>query len=231
MIKPKHWLRDFLGLFYPQICITCSEALIGREVFFCADCLQNLPKTNYHLQADNAAYNQLAGKVPVQKAAAWLYYNKGGKAQQTIAEIKYRGNIAFGKWIGRSLAQDIQASGFFDEINCLIPIPLHPKKRWQRGFNQTEILAQGISEIIGIPIDCSHLYRGKANETQTKKSLYERWRNTQNLFQVRNPDDLKNQHILLIDDVLTTGSTLEACIRALLQCTGIRVSVLTVAIA
>ncbi|MDR0547686.1 MAG: ComF family protein, partial [Dysgonamonadaceae bacterium] len=176
------WFRDFLALFYPQLCVTCSEALVGREEFFCADCLDDLPKTNYHLQRENAAYNQLAGKIPLQKATAWLYYNKGGKAQQTIAEIKYRGNIAFGKQIGRWLAQDIQALGFFEDIDCLIPVPLHPKKRWQRGFNQTEIISQGISEISGIPVDNNHLYRGRANETQTKKSLYDRWKNTQSLF-------------------------------------------------
>ena len=230
-MKLKIWIRDFITLFYPTLCISCSDALIGNEQFLCSECLQKLPKTNHWQHSNNTAYNQLAGKIPIQRAAAWLYYSKGGMAQQIIAEIKYRGNRVFGKWISSRLAEELASFDFFDDINLLIPVPLHSKKLRQRGFNQTEIIAQGISKITHIPIDINHLYRGKANETQTKKGLYERWRNTQSIFQVRQAEDLKDKHLLLIDDVLTTGSTLESCTHALLECPNVRISVLTIAIA
>jgi len=229
-MKPNIWIRDFMALFYPALCVSCADALIGNEQFLCSECLQKLPKTNHWQQPKNTSYNQLAGKIPIQKAAAWLYYNKGGIAQRSIAEIKYRGNRAFGQWIGSRLAEESAFSGFFDDIDLLIPVPLHSKRLRKRGFNQTEIIAQGISKITHIPIDTKHLYRGKANETQTKKSLYERWRNTQSIFQIRRAEELKGKHLLLIDDVLTTGSTLEACGRALLECPEVQISVLTVAI-
>jgi ComF family protein len=160
-----------------------------------------------------------------------LYYNKQGLGQKLVAAIKYQGNIALGEWIGASLAEELLSSGFFEGIDYLIPVPLHKKKQWKRGFNQSETLAKGISAITGIPIDRNNLYRAKANVSQTRKGTYERWKNTLNIFQVRDVNSFKNKHLLLLDDVLTTGSTLEACARALLQCENARLSVLTLAIA
>ncbi|MDR2843814.1 MAG: ComF family protein [Candidatus Symbiothrix sp.] len=224
-------LKDFISLFYPQLCVVCSEALVGDELFFCSECLQQLPKTNHHLHPNNAAFEQLAGKFPIQKACAYLYYNKGGLGQTTITSIKYHGNIALGEWIGRYLAEDLKSSGFFESIECIIPVPLHKSKLRKRGFNQSEAIAKGISAITGIPMETQTLYRKQANTTQTKKGLYDRWKNTQGLFLTKDNDQLANQHILLLDDVLTTGSTLEACARALLQTPNLKISVLTVAIA
>jgi ComF family protein len=151
--------------------------------------------------------------------------------QKIVAAIKYRGDRALGEWIGAFLAADLLESGFFEGIDFLIPVPLHKRKQRKRGFNQSEILAKGISAVTGIPIDATILYRGKANVSQTNKGVYERWKNTRNIFQVKDVERFKNQHLLLLDDVLTTGSTLEACARALLQCENARVSVLTLAIA
>ncbi|MDR1737337.1 MAG: ComF family protein [Candidatus Symbiothrix sp.] len=225
----KLW-RDFIALFYPDLCVGCASALVGDEQFFCSECLPKLPVTSFHRQADNLAYERLAGKIPVIRAAAYFHYNKTGLGQKTVADVKYHGNIALGRWAGNRLAQEWLSSGFFADIDYLIPVPLHPKKRHQRGFNQSEVIAQGISTVTQIPVDTVNLYRSQANETQTRKGLYERWKNTQNIFCIRNNTQFVGKHVMLIDDVLTTGSTLEACAKALLETPDIRISVLTLAV-
>ena len=226
-----HVFQNLISLFYPPLCVGCSEALLANEKFLCSECLSGLPKTNYHLIRENRAYEQLSIRFPVERASAYLYYNKQGLGQKLVAAIKYQGNIPLGEWIGASLAEELLPSGFFEGIDYLIPVPLHKKKQWKRGFNQSETLAKGISTVTGIPIETKNLYRAKANVSQTLKGTYERWKNTLNIFQVKDVERFKNKHVLLLDDVLTTGSTLEACARALLQCENARVSVLTLAIA
>ncbi|MDR0541647.1 MAG: double zinc ribbon domain-containing protein [Dysgonamonadaceae bacterium] len=223
--------QNLISLFYPPLCAGCSDALVSGEQFFCSECFADLPKTNYHLCKNNRAYEQLSIRFPVQKAAAFLYYNKNGLGQKTVAAIKYQGNTALGEWMAVLLANDLSPSGFFEGIDYLIPVPLHKKKQWDRGFNQSEVLAKGISSVTGIPLNTNILYRAKANVSQTRKGVFERWKNTQDIFQVKSAEFFKNKHLLLLDDVLTTGSTLEACARSLLQCENIKISVLTLAIA
>jgi ComF family protein len=230
-MKISNLWNSFLSLFYPNLCVACREPLMEGEEFFCLSCLLNLPKTNYHLNPSNSAYDRFLGKIPLERAASYFYYNKEGKGQKVIAAIKYQGNIYLGEWIGKYLAKDLLASGFFDEIDYLVPVPLHPKKRKKRGFNQSEIIAQGISSITRIPLETRNLYRAKANVTQTKKSVYERWQNTAGIFRIKDKHLFTKKHVLLIDDVLTTGSTLEACASCLLDTPDIRVSILTIAIA
>ena len=230
-MKRNNVFQNSISLFYPPLCVGCSEALLANEKFLCSECFADLPKTNYHLFKDNRAYEQLSIRFPVQRATAYLYYNKQGLGQKLIASVKYRGDIALGEWLGAFLAEDILPSGFFEGIDGLIPVPLHKKKQRKRGFNQSEALAKGITAGTGIPMDTTILYRAKANVSQTSKGVYERWKNTKDIFQVKDAEQFKNKHWLLIDDVLTTGSTLEACAQALLQCEGVRISVLALAIA
>jgi ComF family protein len=220
------YLRDLL---YPPLCVGCSEALVEGERFFCSTCLADLPKTGYHLCAENRAYERLSRRFLVQRAAAYVYYNKKGLGKKLVAAIKYRGNLALGEWASTGMAREFLASGFFEGIDCLIPVPLHEKRLRARGFNQSEVLAQGISAVTGIPIEKNGIYRVRHNVSQTTKGILERWENTRDLFQVRDAELLNNKHVLLIDDVLTTGSTAEACAQALLQCKNTRVSVLTLA--
>jgi ComF family protein len=183
------------------------------------------------LNRDNLSFERFLGKVPIEKATSYLYYNKAGAGQKIVAEIKYKGNIYFGEWFGQYLAKDLQKKGFFDGIDYLIPVPLHAQKYRKRGFNQSEIIAQGIASVTHIPLETLNLYRTKANVSQTRKGVYERWLNTSGIFKLKDKQLFAGKHVLLIDDVLTTGSTLEACALCLLETFGTKISLLTIAIA
>jgi len=229
-MKIKSLLANFVSLLYPELCVVCGEPLMENEKFFCFVCFLKLPKTQYHLIPENQAVERLAGKISLVKASSYFYYNKGGIAQKVIAEIKYKGNQNLGKWIGNYLAKDMILSGFFQGIDFLVPVPLHRSKEKKRGFNQAEKIAEGIAQVTKIPIEANNVIRIKANTTQTQKGVFERWKNTQNLFHLKNPELFKGKHILLIDDVLTTGSTLEALAQNLLESKEVKISILTLAI-
>ena len=229
-MKIKTLLANFVSLLYPDLCVICGEPLVENEKFFCFACYLKLPKTNCHLFTENQAIERLAGKVSLEKASSYLYYNKGGIAQKLIAEIKYKGNRNLGKWIGGYLAKDMISSGFFQGIDYVVPVPLHRSKEKKRGFNQAEKIAEGISHVTKIPMETTNVFREKANTSQTKKGVFDRWKNARNLFQLKNPELYNEKHILLIDDVLTTGSTLEAVAQSLLKSQGVKVSILTLAI-
>ena len=224
-------LRAFISLFYPKLCVICGKPLIAGENYFCLACFLKLPKTNYHMNPDNRASDRFAGKIPLVKAGSYLFYNKGGIAQKLIAEIKYKDNRSLGEWMGALLAKEWFSSGFFQDIDYIVPVPLHSSKEKKRGFNQAEKIASGIAQITGIQIDTKNIFRRKANTTQTKKGLFERWKNTKDLFEVKNIDFFKNKHVLVVDDVLTTGSTLEAVAQSILRAEGTKISLLSLAIA
>ena len=229
-IKTKSLLVNLASLLYPKLCVICGESLIENENFFCFNCFLRLPKTYYHLIPENQAIERLAGKVSLVKASAFLYYNKGGIAQKLITEIKYRGNMELGEWIGAYIAKDMSSSDFFQEIDYLVSVPLHKSKEKKRGFNQAEKIAEGISKVTKIPLETSNVFRDKANTSQTRKGIFDRWKNSKNLFDMKNPELFEGKHILLIDDVLTTGSTLEALAQSLMKSDGVKISILTVAI-
>ena len=229
-MKIKTLVADFISLIYPELCVICGEPLMGNEKFFCLSCFLKLPRTNYHLIPENQAIERLAGKVLLEKASSYFYYNKGGVAQKLVAEIKYKGNQKLGEWIGSHLAKDMISSGFFQGVDCLVPVPLYQSKEKKRGFNQAEKIAEGIARVTKIPLETNNVFRERANTSQTRKGIFERWENTQNLFNLKDPELLKGKHILLIDDVLTTGSTLEAVAQSLLKSQGVKISILTLAI-
>ena len=227
----KKIFANFISLMYPALCVTCREPLIENEKFFCFACSLRLPKTHYHLISENQAIERLAGKISLEKASSYFYYNKEGFGQKLIAEIKYKGNQNLGVWIGAYIAKDMLSSDFFQNIDYLIPVPLHKSKEKKRGFNQAEKIAEGIAQITKIPLETTNVFREKSNTSQTKKRLFERWKNTQNLFYMKNPELFNKKHILIIDDVLTTGSTIEALAQSLLKSSEIKISILTLAIA
>ena len=229
-MKIKNLFANFISLLYPELCVICGEPLTEDEKFFCFACYLKLPKTNYHLIPENQAIERLAGKVSLVKASSYFYYNKGGIAQRLIAEIKYKGNRNLGEWIGGYLAEDMISSGFFHGIDYMVPVPLHRSKEKKRGFNQAKKIAEGIARVTKIPLETNNVFREKANTSQTKKNVFDRWINTRSLFHLKNPELFTGKHILLIDDVLTTGSTLEAVAQSLLKSQGVKISILTLAI-
>lgn len=227
----RYLLESLMSLFYPNLCVVCSQPLANQENFICLSCRLNLPKTDYNPDSDNPARELLRGKIPLEKAYSHLYYNKGGVGQRIVAEIKYRKNLRLGIYMGQLIAAELNARQFFDPIDYLIPVPLHTRRLRTRGFNQAEAIAQGIASVSGVEQDSTSLIRKKHNPSQTTKGVYDRWLNAKGLFVLKDEDKFVDKHILLIDDVLTTGSTLQAGLEPFLHIRGIRISILTLAMA
>lgn len=222
---------DLWHLFFPQTCLLCGGQLVEGERMVCLKCLSGLPRTHFHLRKDNLVERNFWGKFPVERAASFLYYAKGGDVRQLLYELKYHGNQEVGEVMGRVMASELMRSHFFDGIDLIVPVPLHQRKERRRGYNQSECLARGISAVTGIPVDIKVIIRSRYNETQTRKGQYERWENVRNLFACIAPEGLEGKHILLVDDVLTTGATIVSCADALGDIPGLRISVLTLALA
>jgi ComF family protein len=167
----------------------------------------------------------------IEKAAAFSYYNKGSRIRKLIHSLKYKGIRELGYELGRIYGLSLDSSGFMDDIDLIIPVPLHPEKERIRGFNQSEIISLGIADAANLPVEVKSLVRKKVSATQTKRSRYERWTNVEGIFEVIDPHAIAGKHILLVDDVITTGSTVESCVNELLKTEGMRVSVVALAFA
>lgn len=224
-------LDNLLDLFFPKLCILCNDPLVEGEEHFCLKCLCDLPRTGYDYLQENPASYLFTGKVDICHAAAFLRYEKGGHVQQLIHALKYHDDKEIGFRLGRMTGLHYRQAILSDVPDLLLPVPLHPKKRKKRGYNQSEWIARGINSVLQLPIDTTSLCRIRQTETQTHKQIYERWLNVQEIFSVTDAHALEDKHILLIDDVITTGSTIGACAEALLAVPGVRVSVIGVAIA
>ena len=222
---------DFINLLFPDLCVLCDRALQKNEHQLCLSCLHDIPKTNYHLIADNPVEKRFWGKVPIFRATSYFFFQKGSSFQKLLHILKYKGNKEIGEILGKYAAIDLLDSPDFTSIDFIIPVPLHPKKYKLRGYNQSEWISKGISEILNKPLDTTTLLRVRENPTQTKKTVFERFENTEGIFELSNTTLLAGKHVLLVDDVLTTGSTLEACARALLETQGIKISIFTLAVA
>ncbi|NDV65681.1 ComF family protein [Bacteroides sp. 224] len=228
----KKWIHAFFTLFFPPCCIVCNRPLSESEEYMCLKCNMGLPRTNYHLYKDNYVEKMFWGRIPIQRATAFFFYQKGSEYNQLLHQLKYKGYKEIGEAIGRVLATEIQSSGdFFHSIDVVIPIPLHSRKKKKRGYNQSEWIAKGISNITGIPMDTVSVVREKDTDTQTRKSRMARWENVEGIFRLIDPDGFQGKHVLLVDDVLTTGATMEACAEVFNEVSGVRVSVLGVGLA
>ncbi len=214
-------------LFFPHVCAGCSSDQLGQQSQICIQCLQGLHYTQFSAYVNNPVEKKFIGRVPVQKATAQFYFSKSSVLQQLVFNFKYAGNKELGIQLGRSMGTSLNEAVRFADINMLIPVPLAPKKLRKRGFNQSTILCKGISEITGWPVDDKTVQRLTANTTQTRKDRVQRWENVQGIFGISNPQPLQNKHVLLVDDVITTGATLEACAQALLTVPGLQVSIAT----
>jgi ComF family protein len=231
MIALKRIGSDLLGLLFPELCNGCGDNLNRGEQEICVKCLYDLPYTDYHLYQENRVAKQFWGRLTFHAAMAMLYFKKGTKVQNLIHNLKYNGKTEVGTKFGHLMAERINRSELFKDIDLIIPVPLHHKRQRIRGYNQSEYIANGIAEVLNIPVSTSHLTRTKVTSTQTKKTRYYRFENMQTVFNVAHPEQIKNLHVLLIDDVITTGATLEACGIALLNCGIKKLSIAAVAFA
>lgn len=227
----KDWLGSFLSLFFPRYCIVCGRTLAKGEECLCIMCNINLPRTDYHLRKDNPVEKMFWGKIPLERATSFFFYRKGSDFRQILHQLKYGGQKGIGAIMGRYMAAELLESGFFEGVDVILPVPLHKKKQQIRGYNQSEWIARGIAAVTGISIDTESVVRRKNTETQTRKSFLERWENVEGIFELNHAESLIGKHILIVDDVLTTGATTVECASCLTDIEGIRISILTLAMA
>jgi ComF family protein len=216
-----------LHLAFPHVCEGCGTDTLQKDHYLCVHCLDALPKTCYPLHDDNPVEQLFWGRLPIEKAAAQYYFTKESTVQHLVHSFKYQGHQELGRYLGRLMGHELLASPRFRDIDALVPLPLHPLKERKRGFNQAAVLCEGIATVMSKPVLGSVVVRSEFTETQTHKSRVERWQNMQGKFRLADPRPLEGKHILLVDDVVTTGATLEACGSVLLRVAGLRLSLAT----
>ena len=224
-------VHDFISLIYPRICCGCGITLMRREAVICTWCLHHLPRTGFHLDDDNPVSRMFWGRAHIEMAASFLYFHKGSRVQHLIHQLKYKSKTEIGIRLGELYGHELIKSPLFAGISVIIPVPLHPRKKRKRGYNQSEVIARGISSVLKVPVDTKSLIRKTYTETQTRKTRFKRWENVKEVFVINNPGQIRGKHILLVDDVITTGATLEACANRVLEAEGTRVSIASVACA
>lgn len=225
------YFSALINLFFPRCCVICGSPLMRGEEFLCTACNMALPRTNYHLLPDNPVERLFWGRIELVRASSYFFYYRGGETRKIIHEMKYGGKKEIGEVMGRHMAAELQSSGFFDDIDLMLPIVLHPKRQKDRGYNQSEWIAKGISNVTGISINMDAVKRVKHVETQTRKTPFERWENVQHIFQLEHAEALEGKHILVVDDVLTTGATAMAFMESFAAVEDVRISLLTLAVA
>jgi competence protein ComFC len=219
---------DFLKLFFPKLCLACRKNAIDQTII-CTQCEFDLPETNFHLHKENPVTERFWGRVPIEYGAALYFYSKNAGSQALIHQLKYADKPQVGTTLGEYYGQQLVNSPF-QEIDCILPIPLHPKKEYKRGYNQSSKIAQGLAVAMKKPWYNDAVIRTVNTVTQTQKSKSDRFDNVKNAFSVAKPELLKNKHVLLVDDVVTTGATLETCALRILEIGNVKVSVAALAI-
>jgi ComF family protein len=222
---------DFISLLFPRLCYACGNHLLRNEKLICTECYVIIPRTNYHTINKNPVEQLFWGRCIIEKAAAFSFYNKGSRIRNLIHNLKYNGVQEIGYEIGRIYGLSLRDSGFIDDIDLIVPVPLHPSKKRIRGYNQSDTISEGIASATGLKVNKISLVRSRVSLTQTRRSRYERWTNVEGIFSVVDPEKLIGQHILLVDDVITTGSTIESCANELLGVEGVKVSAVALAFA
>ena len=222
-------LAALLHLFYPHNCEGCGTDVLNDDAILCSKCLYDLPITNFCNTINNPVAKTFYGRLKIEHAAAGYYFTKGSVLQHLMIQLKYRNNKAVGFYLGKQLGYQLQQSNLFADVYAMIPLPLNPKKERKRGYNQAMIICEGIASVWPKPIIQHAVVRIHFTETQTSQDRVHRWQNMQNVFSVSDPQAIEGKHVLLIDDVITTGATLEACGAAILNVPQTRLSIAAVA--
>lgn len=222
------FLSSLLNLIFPKLCVCCGGSLMEGEENICLTCLYTLPRLRETDFSDNRIIDLFLGRVKIEKAFSWCYFEKQTSVQNILHHIKYKDKDCLARQIGEIMASEIPE--FFADIDAIVPVPLHVRKQKIRGYNQSEEIAKGVQKVVGLPIFSQLLSRTRFNETQTHKNKQQRWENTQGLFSLEPNEGFEGKHILLIDDVLTTGSTAIACLKELQKIPNVRLSFLSLAV-
>ena len=224
-------LSQLLDLLYPRLCFACNSNPVAKDVSICLSCEYKITPTVYHTMPDNTVAERFYGRVKIERATTAFSFVKGGLLQQLIHKLKYDNRPEIGVELGKIYGNILRDSGIWSDIDFVIPVPLHPKKKHQRGYNQAEMWGQGLAESLGIELRNDLLIRTDYTESQTKKTRTERFANVENVFSVKDPKALEKKRILLVDDVLTTGATLEACSNTLLKTSDVFINIVCIALA
>ena len=223
--------KNIINLFFPPVCAGCHSFLLSNENVICTICRHNIPLTNHHLNPENETFKKFYGRIPVEHSSALLYFHKKGIVQELIHNLKYKGQEEIGTVLGEWYAEDIKNSAIIQSVDEIIPVPLHKRKLRERGYNQVTNFGLALSKNLNIPYDPNILARNIYSKTQSKKTLLHRSDGIDTIFDVNFSKKDHNKHFLLIDDVITTGSTLEACSHALLKIPGAKISIVCMAMA
>lgn len=218
-----------LDLLFPRVCPVCGRLLLRRERYLCLSCLADLPFSFFWSWPNNPSEVCFWGRLNIVRAASLLIYREESPYRKIIHAFKYNGNKGLGRHMGEMLARRLRESGLYNDIDVIVPVPLHPLKKWKRGYNQATIIAEAIGRVLGKPVEERVLRRKKFTSTQTKKDSISRWDNVAEAFSIKNGSKFTGRHVLLVDDVLTTGATLEACGQHILKQEGCRLSIVTLA--
>ncbi len=207
MPRITQYYEDLVSLFYPNICFVCDESLVSQEKYICTHCLLDLPRFSLEKPEDHILFNRFASFSQLDIAWSLLQFHKHGPAQKLLHKLKYEGQSELGIFLGKLLGQDIKRNFSKSEFDLIVPIPLHPSRLNLRGYNQSDKIAEGLSLELGVPYQFDNLIRHKKTKTQTKKSKVGRWQNVSEIYTLKSPNEFSGKHILLIDDVITTGAT------------------------
>jgi ComF family protein len=223
------YLEGLSHLFYPKLCAVCKTALIHQEEVLCLSCEFDMPFTHFHKHPYNEAVSRLSGRFPFVQAASLAYFHEEGMLQQLIHQLKYQQQLNIGRYLGKQLGKALLDATW--KVDAVVVIPLHKKKEALRRFNQSAVIGKEVGQQLGVPLIDKAIIRTKNTESQTLKNRQERLDNVKGAFLVNSNIDLSQKHLLLLDDVLTTGATLESCAIELLKVEGVRLSIATVGIA
>lgn len=225
----KNILSDTIHLFYPHICVGCGSDLLSPKNLLCLKCISDLPGTNFALHVNNPVEKIFWGRIPLIAAHSEYYFSKNSLIQQLIHQLKYKGNTSIGYYLGELMGKSLTESKRFDTVDALVPLPLYPDKERKRGYNQAAIICDGMSSVMNIPVIKNNVLRQRYTDTQTKKHRIERWENIAGSFTCKVPGQLAGKHLLLVDDVVTTGATLEACGSTIAAIEDVRLSIAALA--